>query len=295
MIFTSIVIGFVLGLGLLLIWSAYTVTHPTLAERVQQGSVRHSTQRGNPLRRALEDSWLRVVETLGSTTQSVTRRLELLGGHQDVVTFRAQQLIFAAVSMVASGAAVVMFRRSVSLGALLPSVVFLLVGALVGVSLWDQVLSFRANRRQRLIDLQVPDAADLLALALGAGESVPAALERISRVSHGELSVELGRSVRDMSVGTSTTSALLELAERNDSRALDRLVQTLVTALERGSPLAKVLHDQAQDIRESTRQRLMEEGGKREIFMLFPVVFFILPVTVLFALYPGLAALQVNV
>lgn len=36
----------------------------------------------------------------------------------------------------------------------------------------------------------------------------------------------------------------------------------------------------------------MEEGGRREIAMLVPVVFLILPVTVMFALYPGLVALD---
>ena len=36
----------------------------------------------------------------------------------------------------------------------------------------------------------------------------------------------------------------------------------------------------------------MESGGKREVAMLFPVVFIILPVTVVFALYPGLVALR---
>jgi len=88
--------------------------------------------------------------------------------------------------------------------------------------------------------------------------------------------------------------ALTDLAARNDSPALSRLCQTLSTAIGRGSPLAAVLHDQARDIREASRQRLMEEGGKREIAMLFPVVFLILPVTVLFALYPGLMALDIT-
>ena len=39
----------------------------------------------------------------------------------------------------------------------------------------------------------------------------------------------------------------------------------------------------------------MEEGGKKEIAMMVPVVFFVLPVTILFALYPGLAFLRVDV
>jgi tight adherence protein C len=66
-------------------------------------------------------------------------------------------------------------------------------------------------------------------------------------------------------------------------------------AVERGTPLAEVLRAQAQDVREEGRRRLMEEGGKKEIAMMIPVVFLILPVTVLFALYPGLSFLSFSI
>ncbi len=67
-----------------------------------------------------------------------------------------------------------------------------------------------------------------------------------------------------------------------------------MVATDRGTPLAEVLRSQAQDIRENSRQRLMEVGGSKEIAMMVPVVFMILPVTVLFALFPGLAVLEVG-
>ncbi len=58
--------------------------------------------------------------------------------------------------------------------------------------------------------------------------------------------------------------------------------------MQRGTPLAEVLRAQAQDVREDSRRTLMEQGGKKEILMMIPVVFLILPVTVLFAVYPGI-------
>ena len=36
----------------------------------------------------------------------------------------------------------------------------------------------------------------------------------------------------------------------------------------------------------------MEAGGKKEIAMMVPVVFLVLPVTVLFAVFPGFAFLR---
>ena len=55
-----------------------------------------------------------------------------------------------------------------------------------------------------------------------------------------------------------------------------------------------MLRAQAQDVRESGRRALMELGGKREVVMLVPVVFLILPVTVVFAVFPSLATLRVG-
>jgi len=56
--------------------------------------------------------------------------------------------------------------------------------------------------------------------------------------------------------------------------------------------LADLLRAQAQDVRELSRRQLVESGGRREIAMTVPVVFLVLPVTVLFAVYPGLAVLD---
>ena len=38
----------------------------------------------------------------------------------------------------------------------------------------------------------------------------------------------------------------------------------------------------------------MEQGGRKEIYMMVPIVFLTLPVTVLFALYPGLSFLHLR-
>lgn len=49
---------------------------------------------------------------------------------------------------------------------------------------------------------------------------------------------------------------------------------------------------QAQDARDASKQALIELGGRREITMMIPVVFLVLPVTVAFAVYPGLSSLN---
>jgi tight adherence protein C len=62
-------------------------------------------------------------------------------------------------------------------------------------------------------------------------------------------------------------------------------------AIERGTPLADVLRAQAADVREAGKRALLEAGRRKEISMMFPVVFMLLRVTVLFALFPALSTL----
>lgn len=70
---------------------------------------------------------------------------------------------------------------------------------------------------------------------------------------------------------------------------------TVAHSVERGTPLADVLRSQAQYVREAGRRSVMEEGGKKEIAMMVPVVFLVLPVTILFAIYPGIAFLKFSI
>jgi len=146
-------------------------------------------------------------------------------------------------------------------------------------------------REQRLL-AELPQVAELLALSVGAGEGALAALERVARTTRGDLAEEIQRTVADTRSGTPLIQALENLADRVELPPLTRFAEAIAVAIERGTPLAEVLRAQAQDVRESGRRALIELGGKKEVGMMVPVVFLILPTTVLFALYPGLIALR---
>lgn len=288
-----VAVGLLLGAGLVLVAVCARDQFPDFSARVAQGSPAPAPR--GPTWSGLARLWgARLLDSLGSTTRSVERRLELAGSPTDAVGFRAAQAGAGVAGLCAGALAASPAMAGRGGRGVAGIVVVALLGCVVGMSAWDRLLTARAGSRQRRVEAAVPDASELLALAVGAGESVPAALDRVASLSHSDLGDELARAVADIRLGAPSVRALTDLAARNDSPALSRLCQTLSTAIGRGSPLAAVLHDQARDIREASRQRLMEEGGKREIAMLFPVVFLILPVTVLFALYPGLMALDIT-
>lgn len=121
-----------------------------------------------------------------------------------------------------------------------------------------------------------------------------AAIERVVDLGRGELVDELALTLADVRSGTVLTTALARLENRVDSLHVTRLSEAIAVALERGTPLADVMRAQAADAREASRRALMEEGGRREIAQMVPVVFLVLPITVVFALFPGLFVLRLG-
>jgi tight adherence protein C len=166
------------------------------------------------------------------------------------------------------------------------------VVALVGgILARDWYLTRQLEHREAVMLGEFPIFADLLALAVVAGEAPSDALRRVCRLTGGELARDLDVAVARSRVGVPLTTALTEAAERTTLEPFARFIQGIVVGLERGTPLADVLRAQAADVREIGKRALLEAGGRKEISMMVPVVFLILPVTVLFALYPGLLTL----
>ncbi|MDN5768158.1 MAG: type II secretion system F family protein [Humibacillus sp.] len=233
-----------------------------------------------------------MIERVLGGAPSVARRQLRAGQAADVERFRAEQVLWGAVGAVAGLAGTALLavsRRELSVPLL---VMFTILGAALGVILRDSALSSTASRREQRMLAEFPTIAELLALAVSAGEGATGALERVCRLSHGELSDELRRCLADARAGANLPTALQGLADRTGLMSLSRFVDGIVIAVERGTPLAEVLRAQAQDVREEGRRSLMEQGGKKEIFMMMPVVFLILPVTILFAIYPGISFLS---
>jgi tight adherence protein C len=228
-------------------------------------------------------------KTVGGAA-SVRRRLNGLGSRLTVEEFRIEQVVWGSCGLLGGG--------TLALGGWLRGgvdpvlVAAIAVGGLVGGVLGrDWHLTRQVDRREATMLAEFPVLADLLALTVVAGEAPPDALRRVCRLTGGELARDLEGALNRSRTGVPLTTALTEVAERTTLEPFARFVQGIVVALERGTPLADVLRAQAVDVREIAKRALLEAGGRKEISMMVPVVFMILPVTVLFALYPGLMTL----
>lgn len=222
-------------------------------------------------------------------------RLESAGRSPDEVAYRLEQGVWAGVAIGATG--LVCLLGSVS-GAVSPSVAFGVLVAIAGVTgvlSRDWYLTKEIERRQMLLRDQLPTAIDLMTLSLLAGGSIPAAFARIASDAPTVVAEEFGRVDAEIRGGGTVLEALESFRARIPDPAIARFVDALCTAVERGTSVAETLRVQADDVRDARRRHLMELGGRREVLMLVPVVFLIMPVVVVFALYPGLVSLDLLV
>jgi tight adherence protein C len=252
-----------------------------------------STPLGALLGPLLDDA-ARFVDRMMGGNASTRRRLDAIGSELTVEQFRVEQVIWGGLGFLA-GLAVLLVavasgqhRSSVSL------LLLTLVTTLGGVVGRDRYLTYQVRERERRMVAEFPTVAELLALAVAAGESPVGALERVTHVSTGELVRELSRALADARAGASLVQALDGIARRTSLPLLARFVDGIAIAVERGTPLADVLRAQAVDVREAGKRSLMEAAGRKEIAMMLPIVFLILPVTILFLLYPGFVNLDIG-
>ncbi len=231
-----------------------------------------------------------VERVLGGAT-SVGRRLDRAGLSTTVHEFRIEQVVWGLVAFGAAAALGVL--RALATPTNPVGLLLLCVVAFgLGVVARDTWLSSQVTARERRILAEFPTVAELLALAVAAGESPVAALDRVVRRSGGDLSSELARVLAAVRTGEPVAAAFDALAARTGLPLVSRFAQGVAIAMERGTPLADVLHAQAADVREAGRRELIEVAARREVVMMVPVVFLVLPVTVMFAFWPGVVGLH---
>jgi tight adherence protein C len=144
-----------------------------------------------------------------------------------------------------------------------------------------------SKRGRAQIEREFPLVVELFAILLAGNQSPATALAHISSRASGEFALVLREAIQEVRSGSNFSEALDILSERIKSPMVRRFSDSLMIALERGSPLLEVVNRQVEEVRQEQKSRLLESAGKAEIALMIPVVFLILPVSVLFALWPS--------
>ncbi|WP_200896338.1 type II secretion system F family protein [Pseudarthrobacter chlorophenolicus] len=300
--------GAVLGIGLwLVIFRSPLMRATTLTQRIEPQlksqnlesrllSGEHALTPFGPLERILRPlirDGISAVGKMSPAPGATARRLAQAGISKSVIDFRAEQVMWAAAGFALTSAIVAVGAAAGRFNALLAAVAIIGSG-ITGFVVRDYWLGVQVRRREERMMAEFPSLAELMALAVGAGESATGALDRVCRSAKGELSKEFSTILAETRAGKPLVNALQEFSARTDLAPLVRFVDGIVVAVERGTPLADVLRAQAQDVRDTAKRDLLEAAGKKEIAMMVPLVFGVLPLTVIFAVFPGIAAISLG-
>jgi tight adherence protein C len=143
-----------------------------------------------------------------------------------------------------------------------------------GPNFW---LKRRIKGRQKEIIKALPDALDMLTIAVDAGLGFDAAMMKIGEKWSNALAQEFTRVVTEIRVGKTRREALRDLSTRTGVRDVSNFVAVLVQADQLGLSISRVLHAQSEQLRIRRRQRAEETARQAPIKMLFPLVFLIFP------------------
>lgn len=287
-------VGLAFGAAVALMASAVLAYRPLrLADRLRAPRV-PASDRGplDALRQILALPLFRLVSRDGA---DLATRLRRAGREGDADAYRLERLVWCAAGAglgTLAGLALGLRNGTVSGGAV---TALLVVGAVGGWLAHDRALVKATKARAARMSEQLPTVAELVAFAVAAGEGPLAALDRVAATVRGELAAEFGVAVRRVRGGAAFPAALRDMSDTVPSLEASRFADGIAVATERGTPMAEVLRAQAADARAGGRRRLLEQAGRKEVLMLVPVVFFILPIVVVIALFPGIHGLQLTV
>lgn len=288
----TLLLAIVVGLGILMIFIGLARTPQTnTAQMVQQrlqvygaaGSDKPLTLEEVELSRPFSERFLRpAIERLGGllsrstpqkAAQDLDNRLEMAGrpGNLTPADFGAIRLVAAAV-MAAVGLLV-----GLLMGGLVYTVGALVIGAALGYYLPVLWLKQKVDARRAQIQKGLPDAMDLLVIAVDAGLGFDAALARVTDKYKNALSDMFAKVLREVSLGRPRLEAMDEMGRSSGVDDLHNFIQAIIQSEQFGTGIGKILRIQADEMRRKRRQRAQEKAAQATLKMMLPMVGCIFP------------------
>jgi tight adherence protein C len=163
----------------------------------------------------------------------------------------------------------------------------LVLALVIAYFLPDLWLSKQIKQRKKEVLRDLPYVIDLLNICVGAGLDFMVAVNHVIREFRPCVLVEeLKVLVREIQMGLSRRDSLKNLAARIKSQEINSFVRTLLQADRMGTPITTALKMHAEELRDIRFQKGEEMALKAPIKLLFPLLFFILPVVLIIVAGP---------
>ncbi len=161
-----------------------------------------------------------------------------------------------------------------------------------GFFLPDALLYNMGTKRQARIVTALPDALDMLTICVEAGLGFDSAIAQVARNTNSALAEEFARTLQEMQIGRSRTDALRGMVARTAAPDLKTFVSAIVQAGELGIPVARVLREQAAEMRIKRRQRAEERAQKVPVKIMIPLILCIFPALLVVIIGPGVVTIM---
>ena len=297
-------LALIVGLGVLMVFVGLARTPTTnTAEMVQQRLQVYGGGGAVPdkplsideieLQRSFSERFLRpAIERLGSimsrstpqkARQDLENRLELAGrpGNLTPTDFGAIRIVAAAIL------AAVGLLIGLLMGSPVNAVIGLAVGAGLGYYSPVMWLKQKVDSRRAQIQKGLPDAMDLLVIAVDAGLGFDAALARVTDKYKNALSDMFAKVLREVSLGRPRLEAMDEMGRSSGVDDLHNFIQAIIQSEQFGTGIGKILRIQADEMRRKRRQRAQEKAAQATLKMMLPMVGCIFPVLWIVLLGPA--------
>jgi tight adherence protein C len=284
------VLALIAGLGIFLMFVGFARSpQVNTADIVQQrlqvyGGEKPLTLEEVELQKPFSDRFLRpAIMRLGSllsrstpqkARQDLQNQLDLAGrpGNLTPEDFSALRLVGAAVV-----AAIGLLLGLLLLGSPVYTGLAVAVGAILGYYTPVMWLKQKVDRRRAEIQKGLPDAMDLLVIAVDAGLGFDAALARVIDKYRNALSDEFAKVLREVSLGRPRLEAMDEMGRSSGVEDLHNFIQAIIQSEQFGTGIGKILRIQADEMRRKRRQRAQERAAQATLKMMLPMVGCIFP------------------
>jgi tight adherence protein C len=295
------ILALFVGIGILIMFIGFArnaansaSTADLVAQRLQvYGGDKPLTLEEVELQKPFSERLLRpMIERIGSflsrstpqkARQDLLNKLELAGrpGNLTPEDFGAIKIVAAAVT------AAIGLLIGLLLGNVVYTVIALALGAALGYYFPTLWLNQKVQARRKDIQKGLPDAMDLLVIAVDAGLGFDAAMARVTDKYKNALSDEFAKVLREVSLGRPRLEAMDEMGRASGVDDLHNFIQAVIQSEQFGTGIGKILRIQADEMRRKRRQRAQELGAQATLKMMLPMVGCIFPTLWIILLGPA--------
>jgi tight adherence protein C len=172
-------------------------------------------------------------------------------------------------------------------GVLAGSIELALISIVAGLALPIIWLNDKAQKREKDLLRELPNALEVLSLCSEAGLSLEQGLDQYLRnAKSGPLKDEFSKIMEQTKSGSGRKIAFTSVTERLNLTDFSLFTTSVIQAERFGTGISKTLQQLSVTIRDKQSQRAEKAVQEMPVKLLFPLIFFIMPVTFLIIFGP---------